>query len=89
MAFPTKAEIEAKSVGLLREHWPSIIILILTWYGWLVDDDYMGHVVQAVGAAGVIVLLSLFKLQKYIDLYLRHVFMLHRCSRNNRHSAYR
>ncbi len=55
MAFPTKAEIEAKSVSLLREHWPSIIILILTWYGWLVDDDYMGHVVQAVGAAGVIV----------------------------------
>lgn len=70
MAFPTKAEIEAKSVGLLREHWPSIIILIFTWYGALVNDDYMGHVVQAVGAAGVIVLLSLFKLQKNIWIYI-------------------
>ena len=70
MAFPTSAEIKAKSVGLLRKHWPSIIILILTWYGWLVDDDYMGHVVQAVGAAGVIVLLSLLKLQKNIWIYI-------------------
>ena len=70
MAFPTKAEIKAKSVSLLREHWPSIIILIFTWYGWLVNNDYMGHVVQAVGAAGVIMLLSIFKLQKNIWIYV-------------------
>ncbi len=70
MTFPTSAEIKAKSVSLLREHWPSIIILIFTWYGWLVDDDYMGHVVQAVGAAGVIMLLSIFKLQKNIWIYV-------------------
>lgn len=70
MAFPTRAEIKAKSVGLLREHWPSIIILIFTWYGWLVDDDYMGHVVQAVGAVGGIVLLSIFKFQKNLWIYV-------------------
>jgi hypothetical protein len=73
MAFPTKAEIKAKSVSLLREHWPNIIILIFTWFGGLVDDDYMGHVVQAVGAAGVIVLLSIFKLQKNIWIYISGV----------------
>jgi hypothetical protein len=70
MAFPTSAEVKAKFFCLLREHWPSIMILIFTWYGWLVDDDYMGHVVQAVGAAGVIVLLSTFKLQKNIWVYV-------------------
>lgn len=73
MAFPTRAEIKAKSVSLLREHWPNIIILIFTWFGGLVDDDYMGHVVQAVGAAGVIVLLSIFKLQKNIWIYISGV----------------
>ena len=66
MTSPASAQIKAKVVGLVREHWPNIIILIFTWFGGLVDDDYMGHVVQAVGAAGVIVLLSLFKLQKNI-----------------------
>jgi len=70
MAFPTSAEIKAKVVGLVREHWPNIIILIFTWFGGLVDDDYMGHVVQAVGVAGVIVLLSFFNLQKNIWIYI-------------------
>ena len=70
MTSPTSAEVKAKFFGLLRKHWPSIIILIFTWYGWLVRDDYMGHVVQAVGAVGVIVLLSIFKLQKNIWIYV-------------------
>lgn len=73
MAFPTNAEIKAKVVGMVREHWPNIIILIFTWYGALVDDDYMGHVVQAVGVAGAIVLLSIFNLQKNIWIYISGV----------------
>ncbi|WP_298998270.1 hypothetical protein [uncultured Desulfovibrio sp.] len=64
MTSPKIAELKAKFFGLLREHWPNIIILIFTWFGGLVDNDYMGHVVQAVGAVGIIVLLSIFKLQK-------------------------
>lgn len=70
MTYPTGTEIKAKVVGLVREHWPNIIILFFTWFGGLVDDDYMGHVVQAVGAAGVIVLLSIFNLQKNIWIYI-------------------
>ena len=70
MAFPTSPEIKAKVAGLVREHWPNIIILIFTWFGGLVDDDYMGHVVQAIGVAGVIVLLSIFNLQKNIWIYI-------------------
>ena len=67
MAFPISPEIKAKVAGLVREHWPNIIILIFTWFGGLVDDDYMGHVVQAIG---VIVLLSIFNLQKNIWIYI-------------------
>ena len=70
MAFPISPEIKAKVAGLVREHWPNIIILIFTWFGGLVDDDYMGHVVQAIGVAGVIVLLSIFNLQKNIWIYI-------------------
>ena len=70
MTFPTSPEIKAKVVGLVREHWPNIIILIFTWFGGLVDDDHMGHAVQAVGVAGVIVLLSIFNLQKNIWIYI-------------------
>lgn len=70
MALPTSPEIKAKVAGLVREHWPNIIILIFTWFGGLVDDDYMGHVVQAIGVAGVIVLLSIFNLQKNIWIYI-------------------
>ena len=70
MTSPASAQIKAKVVGLVREHWPNIIILIFTWFGGLVDDDYMGHVVQTVGAAGAIVLLSIFNLQKNIWIYI-------------------
>lgn len=73
MTSPTGAEIKAKIFGLARSHWPMIVILILTWYGALVDDDHVGHVVQVVGAAGAIVLLSFFKLQKNIWLYISAV----------------
>ena len=70
MTFPTSAKIKASFFSFARAHWPNILILIFTWYGSLIDDDYMGHVVQAVGAVGVIVLLSFFKLQKGIWLYI-------------------
>ena len=70
MAFPTKAEIKAKFVGLVRAYWPIIIILIFTYCGVVERRDYMGRVVQAIGAAGTVVVLPIFKLQKNIWLYI-------------------
>ena len=70
MTFPTSAEIKAKLGGLVRAHWPIIIILIFTYCGGVERRDYMGRVVQAIGAAGIVVVLPIFKLQKNIWLYI-------------------
>ena len=75
MAFPTMKEIKTKLFAALRAQWPIIIILILTYCGGPERGDSMGRAVQAIGAAGVVVLLPIFKLQKNIWLYVSS-FML-------------
>ena len=70
MIFLTGAEAKTIFLGLLRAHWPIIVILILTYFAGLERREHMGRVVQTIGAAGVIVLLPIFKLQKNIWLYI-------------------
>lgn len=70
MTFPTCAEIKAKIVGLVRACWPIFIILFFAYFCGLERQEHMGRVVQTIGAAGVIVLLPIFNLQKNIWFYI-------------------
>ena len=83
MTFPTSAEIKAKLGGLVRAHWPIIIILIFTYCGGVERRDYMGRVVQAIGAAGIVVVLPIFKLQKNIFISCLKLFMRAETTRIN------
>ena len=40
MVFPTIEEIKAKFFGLVRGHWPIIVILIFTYFVGLKDGKY-------------------------------------------------
>lgn len=74
MIFLTGAEAKTIFLRLLRAHWPIIVILILTYFAGLERREHMGRVVQTIGAAGVIVLLPIFKLQKTYDFIYHHLF---------------
>ena len=70
MTFPTSAQIKAKVVGLLREHWPVCIVLFLVCFTslFLLDDGI--YLVLVGGAVGVVIFLPLFRLENCLWLYI-------------------
>ena len=75
MTLPTSAEIKATLLASWKDYWPVFITLLFTYLGWLALCRDDGYFVQAVGAAGVIIFLPLFKLQKNIWLYVTVFFL--------------
>ena len=75
MTFPTSAEMKASMLASWKDYWPVFITLLFTYLGWLALCRDDGYFVQAVGAAGVIIFLPLFKLQKNIWLYVTVFFL--------------
>ena len=54
-----------------QAHWPFIVTLLLAYLGWLLFlQERTSAIVMAVGAAGMIICLTLFKMEKNLWLYI-------------------
>ena len=70
MPFPTSAEIKAKWGGLVRAHWPGVIVILFTFLGWICLQEDGNYFVPLIGLVGVVYFLPLFKLEKSVWIYV-------------------
>ena len=71
MTRPTSASIKAKNSACWQAHWPVVITLLFACLGWLLFvQERTSAIVMAVGAVGMIVCLTLFKMEKNLWLYV-------------------
>jgi hypothetical protein len=56
-------------------HWTVLIIILFAYWGGLWAQDYASCVVLAAGAAGVVIFLPLYKMEKSLWLYVAAFFM--------------
>lgn len=75
MKFSIDMNYGTKILVFGNTYWPIFIALFLTYLGGLWAHDYASSFVLAFGAAGVVIFLPLYKMEKSLWLYLAAFFM--------------